>query len=122
MNSDIRNFLRARFNSSAAAGLDVRVGFAWHGDDASQCRFRITDERIDDMEDIDEPKLDLTLFFASSDLLRAVVLGEANPIEHFMQGEFRADGGLPLVFPLLSSFTGQPNARAPQTRQSASAK
>ncbi len=95
----------------------MRIGFAWLGDDASQCQFRIADERINDITDLDEPNLDLTLFFASPDLLKAVILGEANPIEHFMQGEFRADGGLPLVFPLLSSFTGQPNARAPQTRQ-----
>jgi len=109
--------LRAQFNTSAATGLDVRIGFAWLGDDASQCQFRIADERIDDITDVDEPNLDLTLFFASPDLLKAVIFGEANPIEHFMQGEFRADGGLPLVFPVLSAFTGQPSARAPQTRQ-----
>ncbi len=98
----------------------MRVGFAWLGDDADLCRFVIADARIEDidhMKDINEPKLDLTLFFTSSDLLKAIVLGEANPIERFMQGEFRADGGLPLVFPVLSAFTGRPSARAPQTRR-----
>ena len=103
MSGDVSRFLLKQFNAHAAAGLNARVGFCWQGQDAGRCQFLISDGRL---QQTDASNLDFTLFFASSTLLRMIVSGQANPIAHFMRGEFRSDGGLPLVLPALGAFSG----------------
>ncbi len=47
---------------------------------------------------------DATFLFDSETAALGVLGGEADPIEMFMQGRFRADGNLPLAFVLLGLF------------------
>ena len=47
---------------------------------------------------------DATFTFDSADTARGILLGDANPLDAFLAGRFRADGHLPLVFPVLGLF------------------
>ena len=57
---------------------------------------------------------DVTLVFASASLLQAILLGQKSALDHFLTGEFRSDGGLPLVFPILRAFAGRRHGDQPE--------
>lgn len=109
MSTDLSRLLADRFNAAAASGLDLSVGFRWGGRDAGNCRFRIRNGTITES---DTSSVDFTLHFASAEILKSIVLGDANAMAHFLNGEFRSDGGVPLVFPTLRAFSGQVDSKS----------
>lgn len=101
---DITNFLMERFRPDLAQGLSVCVKFVWGQGEGERCQIAIHNELAQAPAD---ETADLTLLFASGSILRAIVLGQKNPIDAFLTGEFRSDGGLPLVSPVLTAFGGR---------------
>ncbi len=96
------DFLLERFRAHGGQPLSIRVAFVW-GDTAEE-RCEITISRgVARLSQVSNP--DLKLFFTSHEHMRKLLMGQRDPFDLFMRGEFRSDGGLPLVFPVLSAFS-----------------
>jgi putative sterol carrier protein len=66
-------------------------------------RARIVDQQLT-IDPRDCPAPDVTFYFDDLDTAWRILLGEANAIEAFMQGRFRADGYLMMAFRLMEMF------------------
>lgn len=99
---EIVDFLLSQFRPDPARDLSACVRFVWGQDDRDECRIAIEQ---DGASVSNRSTADLTLVFASSSLMQGILCGENDPLEHFLTGEFRSDGGLPLIFPILEAFS-----------------
>ena len=99
----VPDFLLRRFNPPFAQDLRLRVRFVWGEGGNEQCLIAV-DQGSARLAP-DEP-FDLTLIFASASVLHAILSDRHKAFDHFLRGEFRSDGGLPLVFPILHAFSG----------------
>ena len=98
---DLEDMLLRAFNAQAAQELAVTVGFCCGPDAEAQCQIAI---REGVARATAEQPLDLTLYFASRRQLHDLLTARCDPVALFLRGDFRADGGLPLVFPILKAF------------------
>ena len=109
---DFKETLEKRFRGHAAAHLDVVFALATEGEAgrAELARFAV---RGGQLRWLPDAAPDATFFFDSEATARAVLDGSLDPMAAFMAGRFRADGGLPLVFPLLALFRADYAVEAP---------
>ena len=108
---DLEAFLMNQFRPELAGELRVRVKFVWGEGERERCQIAI-EEGVAQMSA--DSMSDVTLVFASASLLQAILLGQKSALDHFLTGEFRSDGGLPLVFPILQAFTGRGRSHQPE--------
>ena len=97
----LRDTLAASFDSAPAAGHDVQVGLAV-GDARPLVCWIGHGELVFD----DALTPEATFFFDTVETALALLCGDGDFMDAFMQGRFRSDGSLTLVFPLLSVFRG----------------
>ena len=100
---DFKAILESRFRAVAAADLDVVFCLAAEGEAGRRelARFAVSGGELNWRPDA---RPDATFFFDSEATARAVLDGSEAPMAAFRAGRFRADGNLPLVFPLLALF------------------
>ena len=100
--------LRRRFVPEAAAGLDHTIDLDMQASPLLRLRVRQRQLSLKFMEwqerDQLQPQADARFYFPDLATGRALLLGEANAIDAFMQGAFRADGYLMLSFALMAMF------------------
>jgi hypothetical protein len=100
MLSDLERHLRDSFYPPAAGNIDavlrIRVGDGEIG-------FRVRHGELDFTVPADT-RADATFMFADLDTARALLCGEANAFEAFMDGRFRSDGYLMWAFALMAMF------------------
>lgn len=99
--SEIVQLLVGGFDSQASERLSICATFVWGETAKDRCIIAIGDGQAKIVSDLPS---ELALIFSSEKHLRGLLAGHCNPIELFMQGDFRADGGLPFVLPLLRAF------------------
>jgi len=98
--TDLRRLLEASFHPPAARGMDAVLRIKV-GDDA--LAFRVTDCRLD-FASATCADADTTFHFADHATARALLTGQADAFEAFMDGRFRADGYLMWAFTLMAMF------------------
>lgn len=100
---DFKTILESRFRAVAAADLDIVFCLATDGEAGRRelARFAVRGGEL-----IWRPgaRPDATFFFDSEATARAIIDGSQQPMAAFRAGRFRADGNLPLVFPMLALF------------------
>ena len=94
---ECREKLRQNFFPAAARDYDVFVGLTVK--DQQLC-FHASGEGINF---VTAPP-DVNFSFASWDAVWGLLLGDMDPVEAFMQGQFRSDGYLTLLFLILAIF------------------
>ena len=94
----MHEFLAAQFNPDHGTGLDACIGLDW-GDD--MVTFAIREQQLDLHCDC-QPEM--TLYFESEKLARDLISGNADPVDAFMHGKFRASGHLIWVFHTMAAF------------------
>ena len=104
---DLAQELEARFSAEAAVECDIRIGIAVA--ESLVCVFHITNRTL---VRVDDPA-EVTFTFPDVETAYSIALGEEDPIAAFMQGRFRSDGHLLLVFLFLSLFVPGPRIVAP---------
>ena len=104
---DLAKELEAHFSAEAAVECDIRIGIAIASD--LICVFHVASRHL---TRVDEPA-EVTFTFPDAETALSIAFGQEDPIEAFMQGRFRSDGHLLLVFLFLSLFTPGPRIVAP---------
>lgn len=100
----LHEILRQRFNPALCGDLDATVEFTWP---ASACRFGVHHGEVTFYEDLSEaPDPELVLYFRDEQQAQGIIFGHLNPIEAFMEGEFRSNGYIVWVFQTLAAFSG----------------
>lgn len=97
----LRDTLAASYDSAQAAGHDVRVGLAVGNAPPLVCRIGRGEVVFDDAL-----TPEATFSFDTVETALALLCGDGDFMDAFMQGRFRSDGSLTLVFLLLSVFRG----------------
>ena len=100
---ELRDTLAARFDGSAVPGQDVRIALAVGDRRPLVC---VIDDEGLVFDDAATPEA--TFFFDSAATALDLLCGDGDVMQAFMDERFRSDGGLPLVFVLLSAFRGVP--------------
>ncbi len=100
---ELRKTLAQRFDGSGLAGHDVRIALAVGGWPPLVCSISEAGPAFDDTV-----VPEATFFFDSAQTALALLCGDGDVMEAFMEERFRSDGSLTLVFPLLSVFRGIP--------------
>ncbi len=98
--SALQAHLEATFHPPASAGLDATFRLAI-GDE--ELTFQVVDGVLN-FADSYENSPDATFFFESVDIAWALLSGQADAFEAFMEGRFRADGYLMWAFALMAMF------------------
>lgn len=99
----LRDALAERFDGSGLAGHDVRVALAVAGWRPLVCSISDAGLAFDDTV-----VPEATFYFDSAQTALALLCGDGDVMEAFMEERFRSDGSLTLVFLLLSVFRGVP--------------
>ncbi len=101
--SDLKNVfeeMKNRFNSAAAAGLDVV--FQYQIDDGEPYHVTVADGNCAVVQgEHDEPSVTLSM---DAQTLQEVVSGETDGMQAFMTGRIRADGDIMLATRLAALF------------------
>lgn len=101
--SDLSNIfeeMKNRFNSAAAAGLDVV--FQYQIDDGEPYHVTVTEGNcVVSQGEHDEPSVTLSM---DSQTLQEVISGETDGMQAFMTGRIRADGDIMLATRLTALF------------------
>lgn len=100
---ELRDTLAERFDGSALAGHDVRIALAVDGWRPIVCSISDAGLAFDD-----DMVPEATFFFDSTQTALGLLCGDADVMDAFMEGRFRSDGSITLVFVLLSVFRGIP--------------
>ena len=105
MDSDTQKLieiLHDQFDAQAAQDMHAVVNFATTSEDAflSIC----IDQTSLQILECPSSEPDLTLIADCTDTFHRIFAGQQHPVGAFMQGEFRSDGYLILVFQVLSVF------------------
>jgi len=94
--------LEAAFYAPASTGFDATIRLTI-GEEA--LIFRLAQGTLTFPS---EPQLpDATFYFADTDIAWAVLSGQADPLNAFMEGRFRSDGYLLWTFALTAMFPAQ---------------
>ncbi len=92
--------LGARFRPEQAHGVDMHLKLDIGGEalyvSIRDCRVKINGKPV--------ATPDVTFLFDDLEIAWRILLGEANAIEAFMHGRFRADGYLMMAFRLMEMF------------------
>jgi len=105
--SEIYTLLEQRFDGAHAGDLDATVEFNWHNGHAL---VGIRDGQATFYQDLQQPNApapDLIIYFRDEQQTCDIISGQANPIDAFMQGDFRSNGHIVWVFQTLSAFSRQ---------------
>ncbi|MCZ6709806.1 MAG: hypothetical protein O7B25_05530 [Gammaproteobacteria bacterium] len=94
----LQTFMENSFHPSAATAIDATFRVAI---DAETLTFEVCRGTL---EFVDSPYYDATFYFPDVDTARALLSGQADVSEAFMNGHFRADGYLMWAFALLAMF------------------
>lgn len=100
---ELRDTLAQRFDGAALAGQDVRIALAVAGWLPLVCSISEAGLVFDDTV-----VPEATFYFDSAQTALALLCGDGDVMEAFMEERFRSDGSLTLVFMLLSVFRGIP--------------
>jgi putative sterol carrier protein len=97
---ELTNELHTRFRPEAAVGIDmiVRLDVSEH----EHLLLRVADGVLTISDQSGPP--DVTFRFADLPTTIALIRGQANAIDAFMQGRFRSDGYLMMAFKLMELF------------------
>lgn len=104
--SEIFDGVRSRFNAQAAAGLDLI--FQFDIEDGDTCHLIVKDSTCSLVEG-SRPDANVTLIM-SAQTLQAVVSGQLDGMQAFMQGKLRAEGDMLLAPKLGQLFSPEPAA------------
>ncbi len=96
--TDLENLLLARFDARRAAGFDGTIRLAV---DSDALEFTIRDGQL---VFGDGATPDVTFTFSDVETAKALLSGQGNAIDAFMQGRFKADGYLMWAFALMGFF------------------
>ena len=94
----MHDFLAKHFNPDHNTGLDACIHFDW-GDGGIQFAVRESQLELDSNDPVE-----MTLYFHSESLARELLSGKADPVNAFMQSQFRASGHLIWVFHAMAAF------------------
>ena len=98
--------LEQKFHAPAAAAIDAtfRLAFETHNEPLT---FHVEHGSL---EFVESERCDATFYFPDEDTALALLAGESDALEAFMDGRFRADGYLLWAFALIGMFRnkGQP--------------
>ena len=97
---DIANELRERFRAEAAVGVDMLVRL--DVSDQEHLLLRIADCALTVTQGTQTP--DVSFRFADLATATSILRGQADAIDAFMNGRFRADGYLMMAFKLMELF------------------
>ncbi len=103
---ECREELRENFFPAAAKEYDVFVGLAVR--DQQLC-CHVSGEGINFVT----TSPDVVFSFKSWDAVRGLLIGDMDPIEAFMKGQFRSDGYLTLLFLVLAIFRSSNRPQIP---------
>lgn len=92
--------LERSFNPAAAAGLDAVFKLSA---EQEALTFRVRDQALD-FELDQQARPDATFMFEDVDTAWALLSGQADAFEAFMEGRFRSDGYLMWAFALMAMF------------------
>ena len=102
---ELNTLLRARFDSAHAGDLDATIEFNWN---TGRTLVGIHDAEAIYYEDAaSAPAPELIIYFRDITQAADILSGRGNPIEAFMQGEFRSNGHIVWVFQTLAAFSKQ---------------
>ncbi|MCY3814450.1 MAG: SCP2 sterol-binding domain-containing protein [Gammaproteobacteria bacterium] len=96
---DLSIELARRFKTEAAAHADTVFRLA-----TDRGTLLVFSVRAGEIEFEPDASPDVTFTFDRAETARAIILGDADPMDAFMAGRFRSDGHLPLAFVLLGLF------------------
>jgi putative sterol carrier protein len=101
--SILQAHLEKNFHASAAAAIDATLRLSVAEDSLA---FRISHGTLEfvDGASCDGASCDATFYFHDVDSALALLSGQADPFEAFMNGGFRADGYLMWAFTLMAMF------------------
>ncbi|HEY5644614.1 MAG TPA: SCP2 sterol-binding domain-containing protein [Pseudomonadales bacterium] len=99
----LQSHLENTFHPPASQGMDavIRLSIA-----DERLQFQISGGAIR-FHDADSQPPDATFFFEDVDIAWALLSGQANAFDAFMEGRFRADGYLMWAFTLMAMFGSQ---------------
>jgi putative sterol carrier protein len=99
----LQSHLEKTFFPPASAGMDaiIRLAIA-----EELLQFQVAEGRIQ-FHDADDHRPDATFFFEDVDVAWALLSGQADAFEAFMEGRFRADGYLMWAFTLMAMFQSE---------------
>ncbi|MFJ3486972.1 SCP2 sterol-binding domain-containing protein [Pseudomonas sp. NPDC090202] len=98
--ADAVQAMKAKFNPSAAAGLDLVFGFRI--DDTQNFALIVKDGTCD-LQEGENPDANVTLVM-DSETMKGIVSGETDGMQAFMAGKLRAEGDMMLAMKLSELF------------------
>lgn len=98
--ADAINVMTAKFNASAAAGLDLV--FQFNIEDAENYALIVKDGTCD-LQQGDNPDANVTLIM-DSETLKGIATGETDGMQAFMGGKLRTEGDMMLAMKLAELF------------------
>lgn len=99
--ADAVQAMKAKFNPSAAAGLDLVFGF--NITDENKQYALIVKDGTCDLQQGENPDANVTLVM-DSETLKGIVSGETDGMQAFMGGKLRAEGDMMLAMKLSELF------------------
>jgi len=102
---ELFSLLEARFDPAHAGDLDATIEFNWGEDCAVVGIHHGVVDFYPDQENAPPPEL--IIYFRDLSQALRIISGQGNPIEAFMQGEFRSNGHIVWVFQTLAAFSRQ---------------
>jgi putative sterol carrier protein len=99
--ADAVQAMKAKFNPSAAAGLDLVFGFNITDEDKQYAL--IVKDGTCDLQQGENPDANVTLVM-DSETLKGIVSGETDGMQAFMGGKLRAEGDMMLAMKLSELF------------------
>jgi len=99
----LQSHLESTFYPPASQGMDAVIRLAIADE---ELLIEISEEQIR-FHDIDSIRPDATFFFEDVDTAWALLSGQADAFNAFMEGRFRADGYLMWAFTLMAMFQSQ---------------
>lgn len=102
---DLYTLLKARFDGAHAGDLDATIEFNWNSGRALVGIHHGQASYYDG--DAAPPAPELVIYFRDLTQAIDIISGRGNPIEAFMQGDFRSNGHIVWVFQTLAAFSKQ---------------
>lgn len=103
--TDLYTLLKARFDGRHAGDLDATIEFNWNAGSALVGIHHGQAHYYDVAEAAPDPEL--VIYFRDLPQAMDIISGRGNPIEAFMQGDFRSSGHIVWVFQTLAAFSKQ---------------